>query len=573
LIHVFSGTEVIKQGTPGDSLFIIVSGCLRVLISHPTGDSVVVRELGRGEVVGEMSILTNDFRSASLLAIRDTELIKFSKDSFERLLERNPRMMLPLLRVIIDRVRSSEGARFKTGISTIAILPTGMDEAFSEFSRNLISALSQLGSTFYVNSKRLNNVLGTGDARTDYNYCNNSKILGWLSEHESNNEFMIYEADPIETPWSKRCIRQADRILIVCLASSGPALSQIEMQLFKEISVKYSARRELILLYTDKNRRSQDTRKWLENRYVQEHYHIDVNSKADFDYLVRRLTGHAFGLVLGGGGARGFAEIGVIRALKEAKIPIDVTGGTSMGAVISALYAKGLDWKEIVQISKTGWIEMDPLRDYTLPLVSFRSSKRLNKMFSMMFGALNIEDLWIKYFCVSCNLSRARVIVHDKGLLKNAVRASATPPGVGPPLIENGELIVDGGVLNNLPIDVMMNFCKGSIIAVNTSPKIDCTTNITHHDSLSGWWLLWKKMNPFARKIIVPNILEILTRTTMLSSFKSVEDTKKFVDLYLHPPISGIDMFDFKSIDMAVDLGYQYAQNKIEEWQKSPKNL
>ena len=295
-IKIRSGTELIKQGTPGDSLFIVINGCLRIFISKPTDGSTVIRELGRGEVVGEMSLLVNEPRSASVLAIRDTELIKFSKDAFERLLEIYPHMMLQLLRVIVKRCGQWVVQALSQIYRQFRILPIGVNEAFSIFSRNLLDALAQWGSTFSVTSKVLDSVFGDGTAHAGYDNCNDSKILGWLYEQERKNDFLIYEADPINTPWTERCIRQADCILIVCLASSEPGVSQLEMELLNKPPENFLVRRELVLLHTNKYHSPYNTNKWLKNGDFQEHYHIDVNSKADYNYLARRLTGRSYGL-------------------------------------------------------------------------------------------------------------------------------------------------------------------------------------------------------------------------------------------------------------------------------------
>src|SRR5689334_8140536 len=105
-----------------------------------------------------------------------------------------------------------------------------------------------------------------------------------------------------------------------------------------------------------------------------------VGMAADLDRLARFLDGKAVGLVLGGGGARGFAHIGVIRALEEAGVPIDRVGGTSMGAVIGALYSRGFDWKDMVRLNRWGWVKYQPHKLYTLPMISLVSSRKAERM-------------------------------------------------------------------------------------------------------------------------------------------------------------------------------------------------
>ena len=269
------------------------------------------------------------------------------------------------------------------------------------------------------------------------------------------------------------------------------------------------------------------------------------------------LTGQAVGLALGGGGARGLAHIGVIRAFQEAGVPIDMIGGTSMGAVIAAQHAMGLDFQTMVEVNRRGWIKMDPLKDKTLPIVALLSGKKLDRMLNMMFGDARIEDLWIKYFCVSVNLTQAETVINKSGSLKLAVRASAGIPAVAPALCDHGDLIVDGGVLNNLPADVMLNLSGGKVIAVDVSPRRDLAVDPKFCELPSAWQILWSRINPLAESVNVPSILAIMMRTLMLSSAHSANLVSKHVDLYLAPPIDDFGLFDWhrastRFVDMLV---------------------
>ncbi|MFQ6011709.1 MAG: patatin-like phospholipase family protein, partial [Nitrososphaerales archaeon] len=455
-------------------------------------------------------------------------------------------------------------------LRTVAVLPAGGEVSVTAFCGRLVKAFASMGSTLHFNSNSLDNHLGKGMAQTPLDGHQNSKVIGWLNEQEEKFCFVVYESDLSPSNWTKRCIRQADRIIFVGDAVTAPTLNSVEEEILERGPAGTIAQSELVLLHHDKDRQPVGTKKWIELRNVDKHHHVLMSSQADFERLTRSLTGKAYGLVLGGGGARGFAHIGVIRALKEANIPIDLIGGTSIGAIISALHAMGHDWDEIIRISRECWIDMRPLKDFTIPLMSFITGNRINKMLNVMFGEKEIVDLWVKYFCISANLSRAKMIVHEDGLLKKATRASISVPGVGPPLIHEGELLVDGGVINNLPVDVMRGHCKGTVIAVDVSPVVDLTAKFEHLDSFSGGWALWNRINPFVKKVSFPNILRILWRASQVGSIQSVESTKGAADHYLHPPIDGIDMFNWNALEEIVEIGYRYAQEKITEWNDTP---
>lgn len=187
-------------------------------------------------------------------------------------------------------------------------------------------------------------------------------------------------------------------------------------------------------------------------------------------------------------------------------------------------------------------------------------------------GEQNIEDLWLPYFCVSSNLTRAELMIHRTGSLSKSVLASSTLAGLMPPIVHDGDLLVDGMLLNDMPIDVCDKLTDGgTVIAVNVSPPIDLKRNSDYGLSLSGWRLLWNKINPFAKKINFPHIATILQRAGELSSIHGRKEllNQNLADLYIQPPVEEVELFDFGAIDELAELGYHCAKEKIAEWQKA----
>jgi len=162
---------------------------------------------------------------------------------------------------------------------------------------------------------------------------------------------------------------------------------------------------------------------WLEKRRVHAHHHLRMRNDQDWRRLVRRLTGRATGLALSGGAARGNAHIGVIRALEEAGVEIDLIGGTSMGALVGALLTMDAPAQRMVDFGRT-FSARRKLLDLTLPLVSFLTSGRVTAVLRALCGEVQIEDLWRPFVCVSSNLTRAEPLVHTTGSLWHALRAS-----------------------------------------------------------------------------------------------------------------------------------------------------
>eukprot|EP00324_Dicrateria_rotunda_P011038 CAMPEP_0206181442 /NCGR_PEP_ID=MMETSP1474-20131121/68745_1 /ASSEMBLY_ACC=CAM_ASM_001110 /TAXON_ID=97495 /ORGANISM="Imantonia sp., Strain RCC918" /LENGTH=232 /DNA_ID=CAMNT_0053595573 /DNA_START=614 /DNA_END=1308 /DNA_ORIENTATION=- len=215
-----------------------------------------------------------------------------------------------------------------------------------------------------------------------------------------------------------------------------------------------------------------------------------ANPKDDVARLARILTGTAIGLVLGGGGARGCSHVGVIQALEENGIPIDMVGGTSMGSLVGALYARDPDYIHVYTKAKVVAKKMSnrwsQALDLTYPRVSFFTGAGLNEVLYESMKKTRIEDLTLNYFAISTDITNSKMVVHREGLLWRYVRASMSLVGFVPPLCDDdGSYLVDGGYINNLPADVMSELGINTIIAVDVGGEVD-TNYACYGDSLSG---------------------------------------------------------------------------------------
>jgi NTE family protein len=282
-------------------------------------------------------------------------------------------------------------------------------------------------------------------------------------------------------------------------------------------------------------------------------------------------TQRSIALVLSGGGARAFAHIGVLRALEEANIHIAQVGGTSAGAIIAAQIALGWDAEKIRRTMRRHFVECGSPLDYVLPFVALIDGKRFLRMLADICGDTQIEDLPRRFFCVSCNLSRAELVVHDRGLLRKALAASSAVPGVIPPIAHGDELLVDGGVLNNLPVDVMQQCAAHPLWAVDVGLHPTVETCRGYSASLPSWKIWWSRLNPFAETIQVPTAVDILMNTAMLASRRQTELNRQLADVCLRPPVEGFRTFDFRTFDQVVEIGYRFAQRAIAELNNAPQ--
>jgi NTE family protein len=269
------------------------------------------------------------------------------------------------------------------------------------------------------------------------------------------------------------------------------------------------------------------------------------------------------GLVLSGGGARAFAHIGVLRAFEEEGLVVDRVGGASMGAVLAAQYACGYGVDKMIALNREGWNKFKPHRDYTLPVISMVSPNKGNQMLNMMFGERHFEDLWLNCYAVSANLSRSKVVVHREGLVTQWLGASIAIPGTAPPtLTADGDLLVDGGVLENLPAAPMLAKGEGPVAAVDVLPSVDLTVDARYTSTPSPLRALYEQYNPFGERREFPNIFKILYRTALISNLRSVNQVRADIDLYLDPPVSNFDIFEMNSIDRIVEVGYRFAKER-----------
>ncbi len=569
-ISLPSGETLFRQGDAADATYFVISGRLRVVAEEPEGRRVL-NEVGPGESVGEMALLTDDDRSATVYAVRDTQLVRLDEATFLRFVASHPAAMKRITEVVIRRLRfqSSPGASVRAGLATIAVVPAGPGTPVASFAAGLASALAQHGSASHVNRLRIDDALGkprVGELPDEDPDA--MRVVQWMNEHEAAYRYVVYEADPRWTGWSERSIRNADHVLVVADAHGDPALGENEVRMRERALEGRAPEQSLVLLWKAGSSGPSDTARWLAPRDVARHHHVRGAEPGDLARLARFLTGNAVGLVLGGGGARGFAHIGVLRALAELGVPVDLVGGTSIGAILAALVAMGRDPTEIAEFARR---QFASLFDPTLPIVSLLAGRRIATKLSDTFGAIGIEDLATPFFCVSTNLTQALEVVHRHGPLAKAVRASISLPGILPPVTSGGDFLVDGGLTNNLPIDVLREAVAGGrVVAVDVSPEVDMQAAAESRHELSGWRVLWQRLNPFRHSVPPPYILNLLTRSSLIGSIITEREkhARAAASLYLKIPAGDVKLLAFDAIEAIAARGYDTTRDAVASWWK-----
>ena len=570
--HVARGEALFRRGEPSDGLFVVISGRLRELGGNDTDGERVVSEIVQGEIAGELGIFADEIQTTSVVAVRDSILLKFSRDNFRELAARYPKLNEWLVRYLSIRLHGVIHETPSEHLCTnILLVSTGDGAPLEEFSRRLSESLSRHAPCLSVSSTQADRLLGTADiSQAEENSPEDLRLRAWLNSQETRFRYVVYVADSSLTRWTRRCIRQADEIVSFGVATAGPRLAEAEAEVLREEKPGHAKfRKSLILLHPPGTARPRGTMRWLSARHVDRHFHIRTDRQDDLDRVVRYFLRRETGLVLSGGGSRGFAHAGVIKAMREAEMPVDIVAGVSMGSLIGAGCAFSEDLDEMVGSLRARIGRM--LTDYTLPFMSLARGRRFDRGVKDLFGDTNIEDLWLPYFCVSSNLTRAVTVVHRTGPLWRAIRASSSLPGIIPPVIDNGDMLYDGCLLNNLPVDIMREEIQtGRLIAVDVVPPVDLDVHATELENPSGWRLAWSRINPLAKPIEFPDILSIINRAGVLGSIHQRQRMieSDLVDLYLRPPLDDFKILDFSVADKAFEIGYAYGVTEIGAWMK-----
>ncbi len=560
------GDILFRRGDPGNAAYTVLSGRLRVI--DDTAGERALNEIGAGEILGEMALLSSARRSATVLAVRDSLLARLPAAAFHRLIERQPAVLRRISALLVDRLRhqSATSGRVRPVVRTLAVVPAGADPDAAELARRLAEALALRGSTLHLDARRVDRALGQGIARGAQEDPAAPRLVQWLNEQELAHQFVLYEADPLFSSWTERAVRQADHVVFVANAAATPEPGEAERGLHARWRSERAPRRSLVLLRDPGVPAPRSTAAFLAVREVDCHYHVSMDRAEDFARLARCLIGTGIGLVLGGGGARGFAHLGVLRALAEADVPVDWVGGTSVGAIIAALVAQRLSPGEAFDRCKE---HFSALKDPTFPVVALLAGRRIRTKLERVFGAIAIEDLALPYLCVSTNLSRAAQTVHERGPLVRAIRASIALPGVLPPVSLGEDLHVDGGLVNNLPIDVMAAKPEiGTVLAVDVSAEVEMRSPPGRELDVSGWRMLWERIHPGAARSEVPSIMSLLTRSALVASVYWARERRaaEAASLYLRIPVADLRLLAFERIDEIVARGYEAARGAIRSW-------
>lgn len=549
------GEILFEQGDNADAAYFVIAGRLHIHATDQEDTTTLDLELGRGEIVGEMGIIDTSLRSADVRAIRETTLARISRTSFESLSAAHVSLTLQVFHTIIDRLmrRTSpdERARVVGFAITAPDLPTSTIASF-------VAAVEPFGSTVHLHRDNLGLFVHQPDGPGG-----TGRVAEFLHEADVAHDYVLLQGEAELTSWASSVARQSDRYVLFTSADPAPAERQRIAAHLAELTAAQRATAWVARVHQPGEQPARGTAV-LTELGVKEVHNLRVDEPGHFARLGRLATGNGTGLVLGGGGAKGLAHIGAIRALQEAGIECDRIGGTSMGSVIAGFVGQDRTTDEMLAAS----IEdiAGDMFDFTVPVVSLVKGDKLTKTIANQFSGWDISDLWIPYFAVSTNLTTARLHVHRCGDLVTAIRASSALPVILPPVPIDGELHVDGGVLDNVPISPMASDPTiGRVIAVDVSPPGGPAAEKDYGLSVSGFEALRNKVSK-KRTTAHPDIAQTLMSSMLIGSSKAKLDSIDMADLYLDLDLSGVGLLTFENHAEVAERGYAEAERQILSW-------
>lgn len=561
-ITLRSGETLYEQGDKSDGAYMLVTGRLESL--QVDDHQKVLTTIVSGETLGEVAPLTGRPRSSTVYAARDSEIVRLAPKSFEVMLRRSSRAMYQLSSMLVERLVHRRGSRDheRHPIRCISLIPASPRVNLDEFCESLVGALAARGSVGHLSSSTVDRALdAAGTATAEEQGLGAVRLTEWLYHQEDEHDFLVYQGDQQWSAWSARCARQADQVVVVADATEQPDLTAVEQRVSGPRR-KWS----LLLLHSPGTDRPRNTEAWLKGSSAAMVYHARQGNENDLARVERLLSGNGVGLVLGGGGARGFAHIGVLKVLEELGVPIDMVGGASMGAPIAGWVAQG---KTADECSALGGRAYHKIIDFTLPLVSMLSGKRISHSIDRETAAWDIEDYWLPYYCVSTSLTSAQTVVHRRGNAAKAIRASVSIPGVLPPVPVEGEYLVDGGVLNNLPLDVMREMNPyGTVIGSDVGSELGPEAKSDYGTSLSGWRLLLGRIFGRSPTVRAPGLARTIMQSMVVGSAlarKQMLDDG-LADVYLNIHVKGVGMLQFDAQSRAEKLGYEQTVKPLTQW-------
>jgi NTE family protein len=526
------GQTLFAAGDTSDQLYFLRAGRLGAFRREQGHEVQFLGVIRPGEPAGEMSLIADAPHSADVVALRDSEIIAVPRDVFFEACEADTAVMIELAKLMMLRSRQ---AVTRGGIGSPSVFGFVSLGAFGTL-RPLVERLTR-------------EVIKLGYTATTIGVEAQAAPTEWFSDVERTHDFVLYVAEVADGGWRHVVARQVDRLFRVGRGDRSPPKMADEVDVPSPLQAQMLV--DLILTHPADARCPEGSEAWSDTARPARLFHLRRDNDGDIQRIARVLTGQSVGLVLSGGGARAYAHVGAVRALRERGVPIDFVGGVSMGAVIAAGVAMGWDDAEMEQRIQEAFVDTSPLADIAIPLLAMTHGLKVNERLAHHFGDTHIADLWLPFFCLSSNLTTGAYQMHRRGLLRRALRASISLPGILPPATDEQNVLVDGAVMKNFPADVMRASQLGPIIGVDVTTGRSITADDVARPK-SVWRWIWS--GQWRRG---PPIVSLLMRAATVSTSRDIAAARAATDVLVMPDTSKVEIRDFGAYAPAVAEGYR----------------
>ena len=534
------GQKLYSAGDASDQLYFLRTGRLGAFRHEEGHEPQFLGVIRPGEPAGEMALIAGAPHSADVVALRDSEVFALPRDVFFEAAEADASVMVELARLMILRTRQASRRGSMGEPSVFGFTPLGQPGPLRPLIERIGLEIGRLGYSVTCIGAEARN------APTE-----------WFSDIERTHDFVLYLAEASDGAWRHAVSRQVDRLFRVGRGDRKPPKVDVEPPPASPLQAQQLV--DLILIQPPDIPRPQGSEAWMTAAEPARLFHLRRDHAPDLQRIARVLTSQSVGLVLSGGGARAYAHIGAIRALRERKVPIDFIGGVSMGAIIAAGVAMGWDDEEMEHRIRAAFVETSPLDDIALPLLAMTHGIKVGERLAHHFGDAEIADLWLPFFCLSSNLTTGAYHLHRRGLVRKGLRASISLPGILPPATEDNNVLVDGAVMKNFPADIMRAWQLGPVVGVDVTHGRSITADDVARPSSVWRWLWsgqWRKGPP---------IVSVLMRAATVSTGPDITAARAATDVLVLPEMTFIEIRDWSAYAPAVAEGYRAMIEALEK--------
>ena len=524
------GSHLFTAGETADQLYFLSAGRLGAFRREDGQERQFLGIIRPGEAAGEMALIAGAPHSANVVALRDSEILAMPRAAVFAAADQDPHIMTELAQMMIARLRQAAAGHSPIGDpAAYGFIAADAGPLVRPLVERLAGIVETLGYTVFVaGSEAL------------------MAPTAWFSSIETDHDFVFYVAEHGQDGWSHVVGRQVDHLFR--LGFGKPPTTPIEAYASEPLQAQHLV--DLILVNPVNAPRRSGTSAWIDASGAARVFQITDGDTGDLKRIARVITGQSVGLTLSGGGARAYAHIGAIRALRERQIPIDFVGGSSMGAVVGAGLALGWGQEEMEARIRKAFFETSPLDDIAIPLIAMTHGLKVRQRLAEHFDDIDISDMALPFFCVSSNLTTGVYQLHRRGQLARALRASISLPGVLPPVTDGANVLVDGAVMKNFPADIMRSMQLGPIVGVDVTRGRSITAKDVFRPPSFWKWILsgqWRSGPP---------IVGLLMRAATVSTGRDLAASREATDVLITPKLEGIDIRDWQAYDPAVEAGY-----------------